>query len=34
MSACAVIAVMMQDNVKAHIEIDARGELVIKVEPK
>lgn len=30
----AVIAVLTQDDVKVHIEIDARGKLIIKVEPK
>jgi hypothetical protein len=30
----AVIGVLTQDKVRAHIEIDARGKLIIKVEPK
>lgn len=30
----AVIAALTQEKVRAHIEIDVRGKLVIKVEPK
>lgn len=30
----AIVAAVTQDKVRAHIEIDARGKLIIKIDPK